>query len=101
WGKRQYNWEFSTGVQQQLAPRVSLDVALFRRWYGNLVVTDNRAVAASDFTTFSLPVPTSDSRLPNAGGVVTGLYDLNPAKFGVPADNYLTFASNFGGRSQY
>ena len=43
WGKRNYNWEFSAGVQQQVMPRVAADVSYFRRAYGNLIVTDNLA----------------------------------------------------------
>ena len=96
WGGRAYNWEFSTGVQHEILPRVSVDVGYFRRWYGNFVVTDNRAVEASDFDSFRITAPVN-SQLPDGGGnTISGLYNLNPAKFGVPADNFLTSASNYG-----
>jgi hypothetical protein len=96
WGKRGFNWEFSTGVQQELFRRVALSVNYFRRWYGNFVVADNRAVAAFEYTRFSLVAPAADSRLPNAGQTVTGLFDLNPSAFGRNLDNYLTFAKHYG-----
>jgi hypothetical protein len=95
WGKRMYNWEFTAGVQRELVPRISADLTYFRRWYGNFSVTDNRAVTAADFNTFSIAAP-SDSRLPNGGGYsIGGLYDVNPLRFGV-TDNIITFAKNFG-----
>ena len=101
WGKRSYNWEFSSGVQHEILPRLSADVGFFRRWYGNFVVTDNRAVSASDYDRFNITAP-SDSRLPGGGGYpIQGLYDLTPAKFGVPTDNYITFADNFGKQTEH
>ncbi len=97
WNKRpDSNWQFSAGVQHELVPRVALDVAYFRTVYTNLVVTDNRAVAPSDFDTFSITAPL-DSRLPGGGGyVVSGLTDLKPAAFSRRADNFITFADNYG-----
>jgi hypothetical protein len=96
WGHREYNWQFSAGVQHELRPRVALDATYFRRWYGNFNVVDNRALTPADFDEFSVTAP-SHPDLPGGGGkVVGGLYDLNPAKFGVPADNYITFAKHYG-----
>ena len=96
WGKRGYHWEFTAGVQRELVPRVSMDVSYFRRWYGNFVVEDNRAVSPADFDAFSITAP-SDPRLPGGGGYqVSGLYDLKPQAFGRRADTYITFADKFG-----
>jgi hypothetical protein len=60
------------------------------------VVTDNRALTPADFDRFSITAP-RDPRLPDGGGyVVSGLYDINPSKFGIPAQNFVTLASEFG-----
>ena len=101
WGSRPYQWEFSAGVQRQLARGVSLDVGYFRRWYGNFGVTDNLNLTAADFDTFSVTVPV-DPRLPDGGGyVVSGFYDLDPSRTSVPQDNYFTLASNYGKQIQH
>jgi hypothetical protein len=102
WGSRGYNWEFSLGVQQQLMPRVSMDVAYFRRVYGNLLVTDNVALAPADYDRYSITVPV-DARLPNSGSVISDLYDLKPEKVagGVPSNNLQTFAKNYGDQIEH
>ncbi len=46
WNVREYSWDLSVGVQQELAPRVSVEVTYVRRSWGNQTVTDNRAVRA-------------------------------------------------------
>jgi hypothetical protein len=115
WGVREYNWEFSTAVQHELLPRVSTEVGYFRRWYGNLglgtptgasggvslVTMDDRTLSASDFDTYCITAPT-DPRLPGGGGYdVCGLYDLKPDRFGLAADNFVTFADNYGKQIQH
>ena len=100
WGVRGYNWEFSTSIQREIVPRVSVDVGYFRRIYGNFFITDNRAVAPQDFTRFSITAPV-DSRLPGGGGYVIGnLYNLNPDKVG-QVDNYLTSSSAYGEQAEH
>ena len=100
WNKRFFNWEFSTGIQHEIVPRVSVDVGYFRRWYGNFNVTDNRAVSAADYDAFSVTAP-SDPRLPNGGGhTVQGFKNLNPAAQTRPGDNFVTHSSNFGKQTE-
>lgn len=96
WGKRPFNWEFATSVQQQLLPRVSVEAGYFRRWYGNFGATDILAVEASDFDSYCITAPV-DSRLPGGGGnQICGLYDLKPTKFGVATQNLTTLSSKYG-----
>jgi hypothetical protein len=101
WGHRPYSWEFSAGVQQEVMPRVSVEVSYFRRLFGNFTATDNLAVTVSDYDAFSITAP-SDPRLVNGGGnTIGGLFDLNPAKFGVPTNNYVTFANDYGHQTEH
>ena len=98
WGHRGYNWEFSTGVQQEITPRVSVDIAYFRRVFGNFTIVDNTSTAASDYTQFSVLAPT-DARLQGGGNyVVSGLYDVNPDK--APLLNNLTMLDSEIGAKQ-
>ncbi len=96
WNKRGFNYEFALGAQREILPRTSVDVGYFRRWYGNFAATDDLNLAASDFDTFSVTVP-SDSRLPNGGGnTVTSVLTLNPAAFGRAPNNKSTLARTYG-----
>jgi len=99
WGIRPNDWQIGASVQQQLAPRISVEVGYFRRWLGNFTVTDNLLVGPTDFTQFSLTAP-SDSRLPGGGGyAVNGLYNVVASKFGATSNN-ITDAANFGNQYQ-
>jgi hypothetical protein len=97
WGTRPFEWNFSASVQQELLPRVAVNVAFHRRAFGNFVASDNRLVTEADFDQFSVTV--ADPRLPEGRSSVTGLYNVKDAKFG-QIDNYVTRASNFGEQTE-
>ena len=100
WGKRNYNWEVSAGVQREIAPRVSADLMYFRRWYGNFVITDDLAVGPADFDPYTITAP-RDPRLPGGGGYPVPGFDIKPAKYGVPAQPYVTLSSKYGKQQDY
>jgi hypothetical protein len=100
WGVRPYDWELSASVQREVLPRVGVNVGYFRRWFGNFIATDNRAVGPQDFDRFSIAVP-ADSRLPGGGGsTIADFVNVSPAKFGLE-DNIVTRASKYGKQSEY
>ncbi len=99
WGVRPSDWSFGVSVQQEVLPRVSVEIGYVRRWFQGFVATDNLAVTPADFGTFSVTAPT-DSRLPGGGGQVVGpLYDVNPALFGA-TNNFITSSDNYGNQYQ-
>ena len=100
WNKRDFNWQFFAGVQHEVRPGMSLDVGYYRTWFGNFVVTDNRALTPADFDRFTVAAP-RDPRLPEGGGYESaGLFNVKPEKFSVPADNFITYAKNYGDQTR-
>ena len=67
WGIRANDWQIGASVQQQLLPKVSVEIGYFHRWLNNFTATDNTLVGAADFTPFVLNAPV-DPRLPGGGG---------------------------------
>ena len=99
WGVRPSDWQIGATLQQEILPRVSLEVGYTRRWLNNFTVTDNLLTTAADYTTFSITAP-SDPRLPGGGGyTVDGLFDVNPNRAG-QTNNLRTYAPNYGKISQ-
>src|SRR5688572_2230586 len=100
WGARAGDWQIGASVQQEVLPRVAVEVGYERRWLVNFLTTDNRARGPEDFTRFGITVP-SDPRLPNGGGgVIDGLYNVTAVAATRLNDNFDTSASNFGDRTQ-
>ena len=67
WAVRSSDWQIFVSVQQQLLPRVSLEVGYYRRWLQNFTATDNLGQTAGDFGKFTISAP-ADPRLPSGGG---------------------------------
>jgi Carboxypeptidase regulatory-like domain len=100
WNHRDYNWEFSAGVQRELVPRISADFTYFRRWYGNFALVDDLAIGPADFDKFTITAP-KDPRLPGGGGYPVVGYDIKPAKFGVAAQPFVTLSRKYGNQQDY
>ena len=100
WNIRPGDWQIGASVQQELLPRISMEVGYFHRWLTHYTVTDNQNLGPTDFTAFTLAAP-SDPRLPGGGGYnVSGLYNLTADGFAKAASNNVTFADNFGKQTQ-
>ena len=96
WGVRPWDWQFGVSIQQEVAPRVSVEVAYNRRWWGNFFVTDNRAVGPGDFTEYTVTAPQHPD-LPDGGGYsFTALLPTTLAQ-----NNYYTFADEYGDEKRY
>ena len=95
WAKRPYDWNFGWQVQQQLLPRLSVEVGYFRRIFGNFSVTDN--LEQSIFATADLTAPL-DPRLPGGGGYPVGtIYNVDPSQSG-RTNNLVNLSDNLGVR---
>jgi len=93
WGVRPWDWQLGASIQQEVLPRMSVEVGYHRRWFGNFFVTDNRAVGPTDFDRLTLTAP-RDAKLPGGGGYPATYFDVKPAKFG-QVDNYYTFETDY------
>ena len=100
WGVRTGDWQVGASVQQEVLPRVAVELSWQRRWLVNFAVTDNLARSAADHNEFGIVAP-SDSRLPGGGGyTLNGFYNVTAAAAARLNDNFETKASNFADRTQ-
>ena len=98
WGKRGYNWEFTGAIQQQVVPRLSVEVQYARRLYGNFRVNDDLGVSAADYNTFTFTTPI-DPKLPGGGG--QALHFVDP-KAGAAAERiFVTLAEPYGKQTEH
>ncbi len=103
WGNRPFDWQFGVAVQQEIMPRLSVDVAFNRRWWSNFYVTDNQALGPSDFDQFTITAPASanpNAPLPTTGQPLTYLKRNGNNPIGATS-NYRTFQRDFGDETYY
>jgi hypothetical protein len=101
WGVRDYDWQWSIGVVQEVIPRVSADIAYARRSFHSFTITDNQARTPSQYDAWTINAP-ADPRLPGGGGYPITLYTPTAAAAAIPAQNYITWEKDFGpARSSY
>ena len=96
WGVRSGDWQWGASVQQEVLPRVAVELGYQRRWLVNFTVTDNLARAPEDHTLFGVNIP-SDPRLPGGGGgVLQGLYNVTATAAARLNDNFQTLSNDYG-----
>jgi hypothetical protein len=94
WGVRPYDWQFGASIQHELIPRVSVEAAYNRRWWGNFFVTDNTLTTAADYEVYSLPIP-QNPNLPD-GGQTAQFVAITQAANSRGAQNYMTSERDYG-----
>ena len=100
WGVRNYDWQFGIAVQQQILPRVALDISYNRRWWGNFFFTDNLALTPADFDQVTINAPLNPN-LPGGGSYPLTFLTRNTRSALGATDNYYTFASDYGDVTTY
>ena len=101
--ERQYNLEFTAGVQHQVAPRLAVGAMLYKRQVRNIQNTERTLITPSDFTRFDTPIPAAEwvnmARDPEVAAVlnqaeVLTLYNLVTAKNEVFNRGLVDYSSN-------
>jgi len=101
WGNRPFDWQWGVALQQEILPRLSVDVAFNRRWWSNFYVTDNQALGPNDFDRFTIAAPASvGAGLPTAGQPLTFLKRNANSPLGATS-NYRTFQRDYGDENYY
>ena len=95
WGVRENDWQWGLTLQQELLPRVSVEVGYARRWFQGVTVTDNLARTPDEYDSYVVTAP-SDPRLPGGGGYPIRIYVPTAAAAREPALNFVTFETDFG-----
>jgi hypothetical protein len=67
---RQWNWEFTAGVQHQVMPRLAVGAMLFKRQIHEIQMTDRSFITLDDYTSFPVRMPAEISRDPDVAAVL-------------------------------
>jgi hypothetical protein len=100
WGTRNRDWQYGVSVQQEIAPKVALEVSYNRRVWSNFFVTHNRALTAADYDEVTLTAPVNPL-LPNGGGYPVTFLTRNTRSALGATDSYYTTTDDFGDETHY
>jgi len=101
--ERQYNWEFTAGVQHQVMPRFAVGAMLFKRQIREIALLDRSFIGRADYTAFQTTIPAGDwnnvARDSDVAAVldrneVLTIYNLNAAKNSVFGRGLIDRSSN-------
>jgi Carboxypeptidase regulatory-like domain len=91
WGKRPYSWEFSVSAQREIGRGVSVNGGVFKRWFGNFLVTDDTSHTADQFTTYAVSQSVIPAAPASSGGqslpsnvYTSGFYNINDTRPSTP-----------------
>jgi len=99
WSAGPFSWQGSVSLQHELTTGLAVNVAYFRTWYGNFLVTDNLLAGPEDYDTYCITAP-NNSALPHPGEQICGLLAIKPAKFG-RLDNLVTNSQHYGNQYEH
>jgi hypothetical protein len=94
-GVRENDWQWGVTVQQEVIPRVSVEVGYARRWFQGVTLTDNTVRFPEQYQSYTVTAPT-DARLPDGGNYPITIFVPTAAAAAMPAQNYITFQTDFG-----
>jgi hypothetical protein len=100
WGVRNRDWQYSVGVQQEIAPQMAIEVSYNRRMWSNFFLTHNRALTPADFDEVTITAP-SNPRLPNGGGYPVTFLTRNTRSALGATDSYYTTTDDYGDETHY
>src|SRR5580765_7385151 len=91
WGKRPYSWEFSVSAQREVGRGISVNGGVFKRWFGNFLITDDTSHSAADYTTYGVSQSLIPASPASAGGTTlpsntytSGFYNINDTRAATP-----------------
>jgi hypothetical protein len=96
WGTRPSDWQIGATLQQEILPRVSVEVGYTRRWLKNFTVRDNLSVSAADFDQFSIVAPSDPVSRVVAATRWPVLYNVKPTSSRWRRTSLSTYAPDYG-----
>jgi hypothetical protein len=94
WRIRPNDWQIGASVQQQLLPRVTVELAYNRRHYGIAPLSDDRSLSDPDFDRYTVVGPVSDRLGDASGRVLDDQWNMDAAAAARARDVYWTIPTD-------